>query len=263
MAISRLTHLGLSEYEARAYIGLLRESPASAYEIAKNSDIPTSKIYEVIRRLESRGMLQTIRGEGHKRLFIPIPPQDFVRNYRTMMEEDLRLIEEELQGIETTIDTSYIWHIRDYEGLILRARRMVDTAERTMGLILWPQEMDALRAEIHRAEERGIKMAVVHYGPTSLRVRQVYRHPPDETIYSQKGVRGLFLVTDSKEVLAGIIGKETEGLWSMNECLVTMVEDYIRHDIYFMKVAERFDHLLRERFGDDYERLCDIYSDEG
>jgi sugar-specific transcriptional regulator TrmB len=263
VVISRLMHLGLSEYEAKAYIGLLRENPASAYEIAKNSGIPTSKIYEVIRRLEARGMIQTIRGEEQKRLFMPVSPQDFVRDYRTMVEENLEAIEAELQGIETTIDTSYIWHIGDYDALMLRAKRMIDTAERTLEMILWPEEMRRLRPDINDAERRGVKIAIVHYGPTSLRIGQIYRHPPDETIYAQKGVKGLFLVADSKEALACRIGKEAHAMWSMDECFVMMVEDYIRHDIYFMKVVERFDHLLRERFGDGYERLCDIYSDEG
>jgi len=262
-AASRLTNLGLSEYEARAYTGLLRGNPASAYEIAKNSGIPTSKIYEVIRKLESRGMIQTIRGEGHRRLFIPVPPQEFVRNYRTMVEEALRVVETELQGIGMAIDTSYIWHIRDYETLLMRARRMIETAERTIQLVLWPEEMDALGECIGNAEGRGVRMAIVHYGPTSSRVGQIFRHPPDGSIFSQKGLRGFFLVSDSREALAGSIGKGTEAMWSMNESFVMMVEDYIRHDIYFMKVAERFDHLMRERFGDGYERLCDIYSDEG
>ncbi len=263
-AISRLVELGLSEYEARAYIGVLRENPASAYEIAKNSGIPSSKIYEVIRRLEARGMIQTIRGEDQKRLFIPVPPDYFTQNYRTIVEENLRAIEAELTGIETVIDTSYIWRIREYEGLIVKAKRMIDMASKTLQLVLWETEMEALRDNIHEAERRGVKMAVVHYGPTSVRIRQLYRHPVEETIYSGKGIRGLFIVTDSKEALAGRIGKNTtEAMWSMNECLVMIVEDYIRHDIYFMKVAERFDHLLRERFGEAYERLRDIYSDEG
>ncbi len=263
-AILKLTQLGLSEYEAKAYVALLRESPASAYEIAKNSGIPTSKIYEVIRRLESRGMTQTIHGEDQKKLFIPVSPDEFTQSFKTAVEENLRSLEAELAGLKVGIDTAYIWHIRDYEGLILRAKRMLDTAQETLQIILWPEEMEVLRDNIYNAERRRICMAVVHYGATSARLKQLYRHPVEETIYSHRNIRGLFLVVDSKEVLTGRIDKkDTEAIWSMNECLVMMVEDYIRHDIYFMKVVERFDPLLRERFGERYEKLCDIFSDEG
>ena len=53
-----------------------------------------------------------------------------------------------------------------------------------------------------------------------------------------------------KEVLMGKMdSKETEVIWSMNEGLVMMAEDYIRHDIYVMKTVSRFDPLLRKKFG--------------
>ena len=49
-AILRLTQLGFSEYEARTYTALLKENPLTAYEIAKFSEIPTSKIYVPVSR---------------------------------------------------------------------------------------------------------------------------------------------------------------------------------------------------------------------
>jgi len=78
-AVRKLTQLGLSEYEAKAYMALLRENPLTAYEIAKNSGIPTSKIYEVIRKLENRRTIQVIHGERSK-VFVPLPPEEFVHN---------------------------------------------------------------------------------------------------------------------------------------------------------------------------------------
>jgi hypothetical protein len=39
-------------------------------------------------------------------------------------------------------------------------------------------------------------------------------------------------------------------------------EDYVRHDIFFNKIARRFAPLLQEKFGRRYEKLVDIYSDE-
>jgi sugar-specific transcriptional regulator TrmB len=262
IAISRLTQLGLSEYEAKAYIALLKESPSSAYEIAKNSGIPTSKIYEVIRRLESRHMIQSIHGE-RSRMFVPVPPEEFIENFRTAMEESLYAVKSELSDFKVGIDTSYTWHIKDYETFILRAKRMLDTSREAVLLSLWHPEIEALSRPISEAETRGIKIAIVHYGATNLKFGQLYRHPVEDTLYTQKGVRGFTLVADSKEVLMGKIKeKEAEAIWSMNEGFVMMAEDYIRHDIYFMKLVERFDPLLKEKFGERYEKLRDVYKDE-
>ena len=43
---------------------------------------------------------------------------------------------------------------------------------------------------------------------------------------------------------------------------VVLTENYIRHEIYQMKTMKRFDPLLREEFGERYEKLLDIYNDE-
>ena len=40
-AISKLARLGFTNYEAKAYTALLKENPLTAYEIAKNSGIPS------------------------------------------------------------------------------------------------------------------------------------------------------------------------------------------------------------------------------
>jgi sugar-specific transcriptional regulator TrmB len=262
VAISKLTQLGFSEYEAKAYIALLKENPLSAYEIAKNSSIPSSKVYEVVKRLESRQMVQSIHGE-RSRMFIPTSPDELIENFRTAMEDSLYAVKTELKSFKVGIDTSYTWHIKDYEGLILKAKRMLDTSQQTVLLSIWPPEIEAMVKSISDAETRGVRVAIVHYGTTNIKLGQLYRHPVEDTIYAQEGARGFTLVADSKEVLiAKIERKETEAIWSMNKGFVMMAEDYIRHDIYFMKTVERFDPLLKEKFGLRYEKLRDVYKDE-
>ena len=58
--ISRLIKIGFSEYEAKAYTGLLKTNPVSAYELSKISGIPSSKIYQVIAKLIERGVVQLL-----------------------------------------------------------------------------------------------------------------------------------------------------------------------------------------------------------
>jgi sugar-specific transcriptional regulator TrmB len=261
-ADSVLTQLGLTDYEARAYKALLGENPATAYEIAKISGIPTSKIYEVISKLEGREMIHAIHGE-RARMYIPVSPDDFIMGFRSVVNENLQAVETELKDIKTGVDTSYTWHIRDYGSFIIRARRMIETAKESILLLVWAEEMQALLDDVKDAEKRGLDIAVVHYGATGIRLKQVYRHPEADTIYSERGARGFTLIADSREAMTGKIGDKghTEAIWSMNETFVIIAEDYIRHDIYFMKMAARFYPLLREKFGERFERLRDVYHD--
>ena len=260
-AISKLTQLGLSEYEAKAYVALLAENPLTAYEIAKNSGIPTSKIYEVIRKLENRRTIHAIHSERSK-VFVPLSPDEFIHNFRTSVENNLQAVKDELTDIKVGMDTSYTWHIKDYEGLILKARRMMDTAKTSILLSIWPPEIKLLLQNLQSAGDRGVQIAVIHYGATNIKIKQLYMHPIEDTIYSEREVRGITLVADYKEALNGtIVSERTEAVWSMNEGFVIMAEGYIRHDIYQMKTMKRFSPLLKKNFGERYERMRDLYDD--
>ncbi|GBE04341.1 sugar-specific transcriptional regulator TrmB [bacterium BMS3Abin09] len=262
IAVDKLKKVGFSEYEAKAYIALLEENPLTAYEIAKNSGIPTSKIYEVIKKLEKKRTVQSIHGERSK-MFIPQPPDEFIRNFRVEIDGKLHAVRNELKDVRTGMDTSYTWHIKDQEGLILKARRMLDTAGENILLAIWPDEIKLLDRSLEEAAARNVKIAMLHYGPTTLRIKQTYIHPVKETLFAEKGARGFVLVADSKEALnARITGRQTEAIWSKNGGFVVLTENYIRHEIYQMKTMKRFEPLLRKEFGERYERLLDIYNDE-
>jgi sugar-specific transcriptional regulator TrmB len=260
--ISKLTQLGLTDYEAKAYTALLRDNPLTAYEISKNSGIPSSKVYEVIKRLEAKQVVQSIHGE-RSRMFIPIPPDEFIDSFRTAIEDSLDSVRSDLRRFRVARSSGYTWHINDYEGLILKAKRMIDTSQKTVLLSLWPPEMNALEKSLSNAETRGVRLAIVHYGTTNIKLQQLYRHPVEDTMYSVEGSRGFTIVADSKEALIGRIEEqETEAIWSMNRGFVMMAEDYIRHDIYVMKIVRRLDPILKDKFGLRYEKLRDVFSDK-
>lgn len=84
------------------------------------------------------------------------------------------------------------------------------------------------------------------------------------TAYQEKGGRGIVLIADSAEVLIGTVFQDNkvEGAWSANRGFVTLAEDYVKHDIYIMKIVRWFDGLLIERFGTGYAKLRNVYQDE-
>ena len=255
-------HLGLSENEARAYVALLSENPLTAYEVAKKSGIPSSKIYEVMRKLDNRSMVQSIHGE-RSRGFVPMPPDEFINNYRSDMEESLETLNNELSDLKTGIDTTYTWHIKEYDSLLVKARRMINTSESNLLIQLRSEEMKPLIESMQNAEERGVKIAILHYGATNIKIGQIYKHPIEGSIFTDNNSRGFAMVADSKEALLGKVSENNlDMIWSMNEGFVLMAEDYIRHDIYFIKTARRFAPLLKARFGDNFEKLRDVFSDD-
>src|SRR3546814_13910967 len=57
-----LKRLGFTEYEARVYVQLLRQSPATAYEIAKADGVPRPNTYHALEALAKRGAVLHVRG---------------------------------------------------------------------------------------------------------------------------------------------------------------------------------------------------------
>jgi sugar-specific transcriptional regulator TrmB len=60
--IERLTRLGLTSYEARAYVALIRRDSSSAAEVARVAGLPRQRIYDVLAALVGKGLASTRPG---------------------------------------------------------------------------------------------------------------------------------------------------------------------------------------------------------
>ena len=56
--VSSLRHFGMNEYEAKSYAALIRKGPQTASSISKYSSVPQSKIYEVMRSLQNKALIE-------------------------------------------------------------------------------------------------------------------------------------------------------------------------------------------------------------
>ena len=127
--VEQLQSFGLSEYEARTYLALLGVHPATAYEVAREAGIPTSKIYQVMDKLAGRNMVQTLT-VGNKKRYIPIQPVEFVESQKQRIESALRSLESDLARATKQTEISYIWNVEEYRYLMDKSRRMVEDAGR-------------------------------------------------------------------------------------------------------------------------------------
>ncbi|MFO0753225.1 MAG: helix-turn-helix domain-containing protein [Thermodesulfovibrionales bacterium] len=267
MVVNKITlhlmEIGFSEYEARTYVALLGNNPATAYELARTSGVPSSKIYQVLAKLLERGVASALGEEGTKR-YVPLEPGEFIEGHRSRTEATLKSLKQELTSVGKEAGMSYIWNIGDYGYLMDKAARMIRDARETILLSVWPEEAAALASLLKEAERRKVRIAAVHFGAPALDAGQVFPHPIEDTLYAEKGGRGLVLVVDAKEVLMGTLFEDdrVEGAWSMNRGFVALAEDYMKHDIYIMKIVQRFDGDLIRRFGARYAKLRDIFRNE-
>jgi HTH-type transcriptional regulator, sugar sensing transcriptional regulator len=261
--VSELLSLGFSEYEARSYLALLASGKAlSAYEIAKNAGLPTSKIYGVLAHLEERELVSIVDGQGKKK-FAAMDPGEFFSQFRQDINDTIAKVSHGLKQIKGNVLTTAIWNFRDYDSFRERCARIVDSSSRYLLISAWEQELSFLENSLKAAEKRGVRIAIVHFGEAHFKIGAMYPHPLEDTLYEERGGRGFVMVSDSKEaVLATIYGESAvEGAFSMNRGFIILAEDYIKHDIYVMKIVYRMERSLIKRFGPRYRKLRDVFSD--
>jgi sugar-specific transcriptional regulator TrmB len=258
--VHNLMETGLSEYEARAYVALLRKSPLTAYEIAREAGIPTAKVYGVVGRMADKGVF-AVTGEGRRKGYVPLDTAEFLEGLRGRIHNTLTQIEGGLAGLARRPGSPQVHNLVGYDHVMEKALRVIAGARRSLLVSLWKEDMGKLHSEIRKAERRHVKCAVVHFGVPGLRAGMLYSHPVDAV---ESAERGLVVVADSREAITGTIHADgsAEAATSANRGFVSMAEGYVKHDIYMMKLTRRFDREFKRAFGSGYEKLRDVFSDE-
>lgn len=251
---------GLAEYEAKAYVALLRKSPLTAYEIAREAGIPTAKVYGVVKRMADRGVF-AVTGEGKRKGYVPLDTNEFLDGLRGRVHNTLTQIEGGLAGLARRQEAPQVHNLKGYDFVIDKARRLITGSRMTLLVSLWKADMDMLHSDIRKAERRHVRCAVVHFGQPSLRAGKMYTHPVDGM---DGDSRDIVIVADSREALSGTIHADgsAEAATSANEGFVSLADGYVKHDIYMMKLMRRFDRDFKRAFGQGYEKLRNVFSDD-
>lgn len=167
MTLDRLIRLGLTQYEGRAYLALVRRDGSTPGEVATLAGVPRPRIYDVLHSLVAKGL--AVERPGHTAKYLAVPPvaamERLVAAHRQQMESleaDARSVTDELtpafqegQGHDSPLD--YIEVIRDRETL---ARRFVELEGLVTGeMLAFSKTPVALRIDRNTA---GIELAATH-----------------------------------------------------------------------------------------------------
>lgn len=102
MEVKILESVGLTKNEVRVYITLLQKGPSNAGNIIKYSGITSSKVYENLERLESKGLVGYTKETNKKRFFAADPERllDYIEERKNKLEENAKSINEILPELE-------------------------------------------------------------------------------------------------------------------------------------------------------------------
>ena len=88
--VEAMKQLGFNASDARVYIALLKIHPATGYELATKSGVPRSAIYNVLHRLESMGLINSVQKKPAK--FIPLSPERLFQLLESRFKQNLEAL---------------------------------------------------------------------------------------------------------------------------------------------------------------------------
>jgi sugar-specific transcriptional regulator TrmB len=191
-----LETLGLTEYETKAYISLVEKGTCTAGSLSKLTEIPHSKIYEVLMRLEKRKLIEAQKGRPI--LFKAVKPSTAIENIETQLKDSVEkefserknsleqnfkkqlteisdaqktVIEEleDLFGKNETVEPSedIVWTIRGKANLDSQAKDIILYAQNEVRLRIPYDDFSEIESTIKTAHSKGVKVQLLVHRLTS------------------------------------------------------------------------------------------------
>jgi HTH-type transcriptional regulator, sugar sensing transcriptional regulator len=247
--IEQFRNLGLSGYEAKAYLALIGAGgPLNGYEVAKRSGIPRSTVYEVIGKLVTRGAAFEVRSSASTTSYVPLPPEALLRRLREEFDRSMEGLAAALPLVAQAPESPVAHHIEGRLQVLERANDLIAAATGELHVSAWAEDLEELTSALHEADRRSVEISALRFGASGLDSgraaigRGVYDHlfSKPEVVKDRVGCQLLLLAADRREVLIGAtLGGTTWASYSDDPAVVLVTVEFIRHDIGFQVLAER------------------------
>ena len=214
--LQALVELGFTSLEADVYAFLLGHSPATGYRIATGIGKPVANTYKAVASLADKGAI--VIEEGESRLCRSVPPRELLgrleRDFRSRQKRAMRVLAH-LPGAPAD---DRVYQMRSAEQVFERCRRMLSEAREIVLADLFPQTLEALRPDLERAAERGLRVAVKAYAPTTIEGVDLSVDPLGESTMARWPGQWVNLVVDGAQYLLAFLtadGRQVyQAVWS-------------------------------------------------
>ena len=266
LIMADMKKLGFSEYECKAYLKLLEIFPLNGYALSKESGIPRSRIYEVLKNLMAKQMVFEQAQEKNK-LYYPVEPDIFINKLKARYKDVF-------SNISKFAGKLYKEKKQDDKLVVIRGRRniidfmtlLIKGAQKRIALSIWEEEMKDLTRELDKALERGVVLRGIYFGET-VPYDTLVPHRRIKRYLAEKKERYMSIIIDRAHTLSGIVsrGEASKVTWTQDEGLIEISEDYIAHDLVVNLYSASLDepaYIAFEDFADSVHNQFFHYSDE-
>lgn len=263
--ITQLMQLGLSNYEARAYVALLQQSPQNGYEIAKAADIPRANIYAVLRKLEERGAALRLDSPSGIR-YSPVPITTFVQQQESRFKQILENTAKSLTDVARQPANEYVLNAHGYQALLENAQSVIDQTQEKLLLAILPPESLALSSNVSLAQSRGVEILSHCLLPCPPQTcghccGHIFRY----AVLPSASSRWLVIVSDNTELLLSEISADDQALTirTRQPAFVRLASWNIRTNVALAAVVDDLGQQLPTLLEPETKEILRTISPEG
>ncbi len=237
----KIKKIGFTAYEAKAYIALLQHNPVTRYELSKNSGVPRSAIYDIIRKLESYGAVNAMYSNPER--YVPLPPKQLFEMLERQFKERLNEAKQSLREFNTPIERGQLWNIVGYKNLLHKAKEMIGRAKESIYISIWKREETLLYEELNEAKNRGVEIIAFSFNDLALDVEKRYTYNFSEKDLEKVWDHKIILVRDQRELLMGEADHRhsKKSAWTRNTAIVDIATNHIILDITLFGIRKNID----------------------
>ncbi len=147
----------LGEYEIDAYISVLEHGQLTASEIADRTDIPQPRVYDTVRSLSDRGLVELRESRPMK--VVAIDPEEAFDDVQSSLEEMI----DELGARYTAParDTEAVSLVKSRSTILRYLEEVIDDAEYELALSLTPDLLIRFEDELRRTIADGVSVDLI------------------------------------------------------------------------------------------------------
>ncbi len=214
----KLAVLGLSQYEARAYIALIAHGYGNADVVATTAQIPRTSSYKVLQSLEAKRF--AIGTQGRPKIFKPEPPKNVYERFKADLEETFEKLSLLHEIVYDRGLPQLIYTIAGKEKVIEKIGELLDKSTRSF-MICTPA-FSSIRDKLHKkfqsALSRGVSITIVT-SPTQGR-------PDYAKVAHRDGLLATDVIADYEQALIAAPDLSACG-YTDNELLAKHLQDFI------------------------------------
>lgn len=255
--MSIFERFNFSKTEALVYMDLLANGHLTGYQIAKNIGLSRSSVYNALNALYKRGVVFLLPGENN--LFRALEPNVLVPRLKREYDEAAKALEAGLSHLEIPKQDGRYLNIEGRENILTKAAELIQSAKQDI-FMNTDFDPDLLGPMLEMAVHSGVRCILFTFNAITMPLTgvELYSHG-----YELKGLypsTRLMLTVDMNQTLIASMEHENKyiGTFTENRLLARIVAEHIHHDIYLLKLKEKYGErvvdesvLIKSRFEKD------------